>query len=91
MKRFLTALAVLAVAGAAFADRTPVRLPIRHADPWLVKAMLEGIQIRTPEMSSLPGFAGLMAGAANGAQGFIKNGFLMVNPTDNSLWFIPDK
>lgn len=30
----------------------PVRFPIRHADPWFVKAMLEGQNPFAPEIST---------------------------------------
>jgi hypothetical protein len=71
--------------------RAPFRIQIRHADPWMVKAMLEGMPIRTPEISSLPGFAGVVANGANtGAGKLLQDGFLVVNPTDNSLWYYPN-
>lgn len=84
----LMLLGVTAWAGAA--GRPPVRIPVRHADPWMVKAFFEGMAIRQPELSTNPGFTGLGQAAANGASSFLKGGRLVVNPTDNSLWFFPD-
>lgn len=74
----------------ASADATPFRIPVRHADPWMVKAMLEGIPVRSPEMSAMPGFQGL-GQATNAAVAFLQNGKLVVNPTDNSLWYFPNR
>jgi hypothetical protein len=92
MRRFFLLMPLLLCAGTAMADvPTPVRIPIRHADPWMVKALLEGIAVKSPEMSTLPGFQGLGQNAANAAGGFLRGGSLRVNPTDNSLWFFPDR
>jgi len=77
-------------------SRGPVKLPIHHADPWAVKAMLEGSSISQPELSTIRALRG--GGAASGgnnAQGassaYLQDGFLVVNPTDNSLWWYPKK
>jgi|CXWL01.1.fsa_nt_gi hypothetical protein len=70
--------------------RTPFRLKIRSADPWFVKAMLEGIPTTQPEMSVIPGFGGLGSAVSQGMSKLFEGGHLVVNPTDNSLWFIPD-
>ncbi|HSI71895.1 MAG TPA: hypothetical protein VK934_01860 [Fimbriimonas sp.] len=126
----------------------PVRVPIRSADPWAVKAMLEGTPISQPEISTIMGVRGFgggggggfgggmgggnFGGGQSGGQGFgggqSGSGFgggnsgggnagsgaggnfggqgggqgtgrgllppgwrIMVNPTDNSLWLIPDQ
>ncbi|AIE83435.1 hypothetical protein [Fimbriimonas ginsengisoli] len=85
-------LALLAVGGAVAQDpKAPMRIPVRHADPWTIKAMLEGVPLRSPETSTLPGFAGVMGNATNAANRFLKDGILVVNPTDNSLWYFPGK
>jgi hypothetical protein len=93
MKPILLGLA-LAVAGVSAAQSTlpprPIRIPIRHADPWMVKAMLEGMPVVQPEYSTLPGFAGMGGGATQGLSSLLSGGKLVVNPTDNSLWFFPD-
>jgi len=90
--------AILLVLGALFIassqaqdPRVPFKVQIHHADPWAVKAMLEGMAITTPEISSLPGFRGVAAAAGNAANRLLKSGRLVVNPTDNSLWLFPDK
>lgn len=91
MKRMLVLFATLGIAGSVFAqDVQPYRIPVHHADPWFVKAMLEGIATQQPEMSTIPGFRGLGQAAVAGTAKLIKGGTLRVNPTDNSLWFIPD-
>ena len=126
------------------ADR-PVRVPIRSADPWFIKAMLEGRAVTQPELSTLQavqgfgggiggGFGGGAFGGGGGGQGLggagggqglgggqaggMGGGFgggnaggggagsgqggqgqgllppgwrVLVNPTDNSLWLIPER
>ncbi len=77
-------------------NRVPIRLPIRHADPWAVKAMMEGSSITQPELSTILGVRGGAMGrnATNGQAGnspLLQDGFLVVNPTDNSLWWYPKK
>jgi hypothetical protein len=98
--RSLIALAmVLCLAAPTVAEnRHPVRIPIYHADPWAVKALLEGRAIMSPEISTIMSMGGMNPGAAQNAQNaanqanaMFSGGFLIVNPTDNSLWFIPDK
>ena len=73
----------------------PVRIPIRHADPWFVKAMLEGMEVKSPEISTIMLVMGMGQGAAqaasNATNSLFKGGKLVVNPGDNSLWFFPDK
>lgn len=92
MKYFLSfcLCAIGASAFAQFSKPAPIRLQIRHADPWFIKGILEGLPMRQPEISTYPGFGGLGAATAQGAAKFFSNGKLVVNPTDNSLWFFPD-
>lgn len=92
MKRIVSALAgALLVSMVGAQDpKAPFKIQIRHADPWAVKAMLEGMPITSPEISTLPGFKGVAAGASAGLTKFLKSGHLVVNPTDNSLWLFPD-
>lgn len=74
--------------------RRAVRIPIRHADPYTIKAMLEGRQVMFPEMSTillLGGAGAASQGASQAANAMFKDGFFFVNPTDNSLWFEFDK
>jgi len=93
MKRAATLL-VLAALAAVAAAQDPVRIPVRHADPWMIKFFLEGQQIRFPEMSTMLALGGMGAAggqAAAGATAFFTGGRLVVNVTDNSLWFFPDR
>lgn len=89
--------AALASGGKRQTDsRVPVKLPIRHADPWAVKAMIEGSSITQPELSTIMGvLGGTATTGANNRQGgnspLLQDGFLVVNPTDNSLWWYPKK
>lgn len=88
--------AALAVAGTGLKqqfDHAPIRFAIHHADPWAIKAMLEGASLTSPEMSVLWAFGGGAGGtnAGAGAAGvpFLADGYLVVNPTDNSIWWYP--
>jgi hypothetical protein len=69
----------------------PVRIPVRYADPWFIKAMLEGRQIWTPELSTITGFMGWPAETGDMVNRLFEGGKLLVNPTDSSLWFYPDR
>jgi len=69
----------------------PVRIPIRHADPWYVLAMIQGTPVISPELSTILGFAGLPQGMAGAGNSLFSGGRFNVNPTDNSLWFYPDR
>jgi hypothetical protein len=66
MLRIPLNLVALSVAGASCAQTTeilkmiegadrPVRVPIRSADPWFIKMMLEGTQVTQPEYSTIQG------------------------------------
>ena len=70
-----------------------VRIPVRHADPWAIKAMMEGKPIVSPEISTLLMRMGqpAAAGAVAAASDLLLGGTLFVNPTDNSLWWVPGK
>ena len=71
--------------------RTLIRIPVRHADPYAIKAMLEGKPIVSPEVSTIMlrmGQTGAAAAMASGAD-LLMGGVLFVNPTDNSLWWYP--
>ena len=75
-------------------NRVPVRLQIRHADPWAVKALIEGSGGLQPELSTIWGVRGGANPGANAQGGnspLLKDGYLVVNPTDNSLWWYPKK
>lgn len=86
----------ISLAGVAAAQQSsneeplrPFKFQIRHADPWFVKALIEGMPVPAPELSTVPGFAGLLNRAAGTTMSLLKDGFLVVNPTDNSLWYYP--
>lgn len=70
-----------------------IRIPVLHADPWAIKAMMEGRPIVSPEISTLLMQSGQMgaAGAVAAASNLLMGGTLFVNPTDNSLWWMPPK
>ena len=69
-----------------------VRIPVFHADPWAVKALLEGNSISQPELSTILGFAGVPDKDSSLIEDlFGGKGRIVVNPTDNSLLFIPTK
>lgn len=68
----------------------PLRFAVRHADPWMVKALLEGASIMQPELSTIWAIAG-QAQVPAAVNALFKNGRWVVNPTDNSLWFFPDR
>ncbi|HWD37654.1 MAG TPA: hypothetical protein VG944_02315, partial [Fimbriimonas sp.] len=68
----------------------PIRVPVHHADPWMIKALLEGHAVQAPEVSTLVAIGGpLLVGPVQTALMFT-NGHWFVNPTDNSLWFVPE-
>ncbi|HMS55675.1 MAG TPA: hypothetical protein PKA27_09775 [Fimbriimonadaceae bacterium] len=83
----------IAIGSSAFAQESgrPIRIPVRHADPYMIKALLEGQTILQPELSTSLQFAGVPAQAPGAVNAFFKNGRLVVNPTDNSLWFFPNR
>lgn len=65
------------------------RIYIQHADPWAVKALLQGTQIVSPELSTVLGFAGVPDADSELIKQFFGEGRFIVNPTDNSLIWIP--
>lgn len=92
MKLFaaLAALAILAIP--AFGQEMPkkeptyMRIRVMSADPWFVKAMLEGVKVTTPELSTLMGFAGVPDQESALISGLLgAKGHIIVDPTDNSL------
>ena len=95
--RFTAALVCILLAGICSAQvpvlrirKQPVRIPVRHADPWAVKTMLEGGQLQFPELSTILALMGRAPPASSGGTSLIEDGKLVVNPADNSLWFIPN-
>ena len=93
MKLLTTILALGAVAiGLSQQAPQAFRIPVRHADPWMIKAMLEGQAVRSPELSCAVGIGGLGAAviaAINATGSILRDGILVVNAADNSLWWMP--
>lgn len=91
--RSIATLAFLFVIGICFAsqDTQPFRIRVRHADPWLIKAILEGHQPTSPELSTLLNFAGLPQNQNANSRTFLPKGHIVINPTDNAIWFFPDQ
>jgi len=88
------AIGVQATVGKARQNSEPVphRFQIMHSDPWMVKAMIEGAAVTAPELSSVANLlSGSLSGFGNqsGSNSLLQDGFLVVNPTDNSLWWYP--
>ncbi len=69
----------------------PIQIRVRHADPWAIKTMLEGGQLRSPELSTI---LALMGGpppqGQTGGNPLFPDGKFIVNPGDNSLWYVPN-
>lgn len=93
MKRALILLLVCAVglAGAAQQPKKPIRITVRHADPWAVVALLEGRSLLSPEISTVMEFVGFPPPSVQGFGRLLPPGRLFVNPGDNSIWFVPDE
>lgn len=78
--------------GRPLGDSGVIRIRVLHGDPWAIKALIEGTQITKPELSTILGFAGIPdKDSALIESIFGSKGRLIVNPTDNSLLFFPDK
>lgn len=74
------------------ADVTYTRIRVMSADPWFIKSMIEGTPVNQPELSTILGFAGIPEKESTLIQGiFGRQGRIIVDPTDNSLIFIPNK
>ena len=100
MKLFAAIGLIASLAGCAFGQARPiadggfVRIMIFHADPYMVKALLQGSSTYTmaPELSTIMGFAGVPDKDSELIESiFGGKGRLVVNPTDNSLLFFPEK
>lgn len=98
MKLIATLATAACLATGAFAQGRPlgdggvVRIRVMHGDPWAIKALIEGTQVTQPELSTILGFAGIPDKDSELIQSiFGAKGHLVVNPTDNSLLFFPDK
>jgi len=71
-------------------ERRAFRIPVRSADPWFLKSILEGQPLVSPELGTIMGLFGAPQQAAGQVNGLLQNGKILVNPTDNSLWFYPN-
>ena len=98
MKAFAALSLLCALATSLFAQARPIgdkgvyRIYIKHADPWFIKAMLEGTAVNQPELSTILGFAGIPDKESSLLESlFGVQGRLVVDPTDNSLIFFPKK
>ncbi len=67
---------------------TPIRIPVFHADPWFIVAMLEGRPVVSPEISTLFTNMGMPPQVSQGLNSLFKGRFI-VNAADNSIWFYP--
>lgn len=67
----------------------PARIRVYHADPYVLVALLEGRQVPFPEMSTLAVFGFQPGQSGQQGQGFYPQGTFIVNPTDNSIWYLP--
>ncbi|MEQ1822801.1 MAG: hypothetical protein ABL949_09835 [Fimbriimonadaceae bacterium] len=92
MKRVVCILLATLSLSAAFAaqERRPIRIQIRHADPYFVKGMMEGRGLTSPELSTALDFMGLPGQIGNVIDSIFKDGTFLVNAGDNSLWWIPN-
>ena len=82
---------LMALICAAFAHSSvrPFKVVVRHADPYMIKAILDGRQVNAPEISTVFWAGGSALLGATQTVALFQNGYWFVNPTDNSLWFVP--
>ncbi len=64
------------------------RFEVFHADPYVVVMLLVGQSPPYPEVSTVMGGRAFLAG--EGDLGGVRGRFV-VNPADNSIWFIPSR
>lgn len=91
MKWMLIGLGVVSAVLAGAQERKilpPIKIPVMHADPWFIVAMLDGRSVSSPEMSTILGFMGAPPEASQ-AFNRIFNGKFVVSPADNAIWFFP--
>lgn len=74
----------------AFSQGRPARYQVQHADPYLIVMLLTGQSPRMPEISTAAMFFG-MPQQQQGGNWLIPEGTLIVNPADNSIWYVPKK
>lgn len=92
MRTVIALILALAVGAAtAQAAKKPIRIAVRHADPWALVALLEGRSLLSPEISTVMEFVGFPPPPVQGFGRLLPPGRLFVNPGDNSIWFVPDE
>lgn len=94
MRRIFTLFIATCVTCCAFSaqDRPkPIRIQIRHADPYFVKGMMEGRTLLSPELSTALDFMGLPGQVGSIIDSIFRDGTFLVNAGDNSLWWIPNQ
>lgn len=92
----MNALASLALLGSLLLagqseEPRPIKFQIRHADPWMIAALLQGQPVSQPEISTLFGFLAPPPPPVNNVGSLLPPGRIIINPADNTIWFIPDK
>jgi len=95
MRQFLFAIIGMAVclsgaqaqSLASILDGRAVKIQVRHADPCLIVALIQGMQVQSPELSTILNFAGIPTTIPDDA--FVPKGRMIVDPTDNSIWYLP--
>jgi hypothetical protein len=69
----------------------PVRMQVRHADPYAIVALLQGSSIPFPEISTLAVFGFQAPQASRQGQGFVPEGNFVVDPATNAIWYLPKR
>ncbi len=91
MKRLICALAALGVVLSGYAqtapERTVIKFRVMHADPYLIVALLQGLNETSPEISTILNFAGVPTTIPDGV--LVPKGRIVVDPTDNSIIYMP--
>lgn len=67
----------------------PVRIQVRHADPYAIVALLQGNSIPFPEISTLAIFGFQPPQGGRQGQGFVPEGSFVVDPATNAIWYLP--
>lgn len=68
----------------------PVRIVVRHGDPWVIVSLLKGQSPPFSELSTLAWFlGGLPLEFGPSAGGIGPEGTYIVNPADNCIYFLP--
>lgn len=68
-------------------ERTVIKYRIMHGDPYLIVALIQGLNVTSPEISVLLNFAGVPTTIPEDS--LIPKGRIVVDPTDNSILYMP--